>query len=150
MIEGALRSMPEGTSHASSPELVEACLLRPWPGNVRELLAEVKAAALTASAAGRSTIAATDLDPRAGCALTAPAQAEAAPIEEGAEAPQPAAPRANVPSPPREVIAAALAEAGGNVLQTATRLGLSRARLRRLLERHAIDPRAVRDRKHGA
>jgi len=72
LIEHALVAAKEGTGGApftASPELVEAFMQRPWPGNVRELLAEVRMATLSARAANRTSIAATDLDGAAGRAL---------------------------------------------------------------------------------
>jgi DNA-binding NtrC family response regulator len=74
LIEHALVAAKEATGGApftASPELVEAFMLRPWPGNVRELLAEVRMATLSARAAGRTSIAAADLDGAAGRPLDA-------------------------------------------------------------------------------
>jgi DNA-binding NtrC family response regulator len=126
--KGAAQS--DTSNLTASAEFIEACLLRPWPGNVRELLAEIKHAALAATAAGRSTLAAADLDENAGRAL---AEEELAP-----QAEQPAAP---APSP--EQIAAALRAEQGNVARAATRLGMARSRLRRFIERHGIDVKTI-------
>lgn len=97
--------------------LVEACLLRPWPGNIRQLLAEVRAAALTAAAAGRTTIEVEDLSDRAGQKLLKPAAA---------------------PPPEQQAAAAALWQENGNVKRAAERLGISRGKLRRLIEKYSI------------
>jgi len=115
---------------------VEACLLRAWPGNVRELRAEVRAAALDALAEGRE-LDANALDPEAGRDLRAPPPAE--PVGSPEEPGEP-----NVPTPPREVVWEALVHARGNVAQAAQRLGLSRARLRRLIERWSLEVEALR------
>jgi DNA-binding NtrC family response regulator len=51
---------------AAGASLVEACLLRPWPGNVRELVAEVRAASVSAVAAGAEEVSREHLAPDAG------------------------------------------------------------------------------------
>ncbi|MFO0589795.1 MAG: sigma 54-interacting transcriptional regulator [Polyangiaceae bacterium] len=108
---------------------VEACLLRSWPGNVRELLAEVRAAAITAAADGRAVLDASDLDETAGLALHVEPEDEASPKAAAIEATD---------------VDAALRAERGNVVRAASRLGISRARMRRLIERHGIDADAMR------
>jgi DNA-binding NtrC family response regulator len=109
----------------ASVELVEACLLRSWPGNVRELFAEVRAATLAAG--DRASILDTDLAEKAGLDL-APAF-RAGPTQALAE-----------PDP----IEVALAAEGGNVSRAADRLGLSRAKVRRFIEKAELDLGALR------
>jgi transcriptional regulator with GAF, ATPase, and Fis domain len=106
----------------ASAELVEACLLRPWPGNVRELQTSVRIAVLNAVERSDHTVEPDDLDDHAGRPLVA----------------QPGAARL---SPEVED---ALRVENGNVNRAATRLGMSRARLRRLIERNGIDVAALR------
>jgi DNA-binding NtrC family response regulator len=122
-----------GTEVALHASLVEACLLRPWPGNVRELLAEINTALIAALGSSGGSVSAEHLRPAAGMAL-APAQEDAAMPPSA----QPAEP------PDRARIIAALVEASGNVTAAARALGLHRTQLRRLLDRHAIDPSRVR------
>jgi DNA-binding NtrC family response regulator len=122
-----------------SATFVEACLLRPWPGNVRELGMEVHAAALEAKAA-REDLDASSLDPNAGRALGPLGLATSnddARVSDDASA-------QGVATPPQEVVWEALVRTRGNVAQTAQALGLSRARLRRLIERWSLDVGALR------
>lgn len=93
-------------------------MLRPWPGNVRELLAEVRGAAQLAlrSPTRDRWIRARHLADEAGMPL------------------EPRAPSTTA-WPDDERIAAALAEAGGNVSQAARSLGLHRTQLRRWMAR---------------
>jgi len=99
---------------AASAELVEACLLRAWPGNVRELLAELRAATLLAGE--RRTVLVTDLSERAGLELSASGRAAA-------------------PELAQDPIAVALAAEDGNASRAAARLGISRGKVRRFIER---------------
>jgi DNA-binding NtrC family response regulator len=123
-----------GAPHAASVELVEACLLRPWPGNVRELLTEVRTAALVAG--NREAVRDTDLAEQAGLDLGL-----APPTSDPASA-RVAAPASTEPDP----IEAALAAEGGNVSRAAIRLGISRAKVRRFIEKTGLDPVAFRKR----
>ena len=125
-----------------SAGFVEACLLRAWPGNVRELCMEVRAAALEAIAR-HGDLEAHALDPDAGRAWRASsleAEGAAAPTEEADAA------ETETPTPARELVWDALVQKRGNVAQTAQALGLSRARLRRLIERWSLDLDAARGR----
>jgi DNA-binding NtrC family response regulator len=132
LIERAITpSQGDAAKVTASAELVEAAMLRPWPGNVRELLAEAKIAALSATASGRASVLATDLDEEAGRALE--------PDEEADEGTRPKA-----PAPEPEAIEAALRAEQGNVARAAARLGITRARVRRFVERQGIDVRALR------
>lgn len=97
--------------------LIEACLLRPWPGNVRQILAEIRAAALTAAAAGHATIELDHLSARAGQKLVKSAA---------------------VPPPEQQAAESALWHENGNVKRAAERLGISRGKLRRLIEKYSI------------
>src|SRR5262249_21688692 len=104
--------------------LVEACLQRPWPGNVRELLAEVRAAALLAASRRSAVVEAEHLSPRAGLSLGPP-------------------PVALSPSPPplsdgARQAGEALRSEGGNGKRPAERLGISRGKLRRLIEKYRL------------
>ncbi len=114
---------------------VEACLLRPWPGNVRELAMEVRAAALEAMAK-RQELEASALDPSAGQALSASAE----PVDETDSDDE----SVSAPAPARDAVWEALVQTRGNVAQAAHALGLSRARLRRLIERWALDVGSLR------
>src|SRR6185437_4744532 len=145
LIERALSALPGDVRHdggsapkppapAASAELIEACLLRPWPGNVRELLAEVTSAAVAAATAGRDVMAAADLPERAGVALGGPGPGEDPPDQDDGRSPL-----------PKAAIEEALRAERGNVVRAAARLGMSRARLRRLIERARIDVEALRD-----
>jgi DNA-binding NtrC family response regulator len=104
-----------------SESFVEACCSRPWHGNVRELRAEVRRAAATALARGAKSLTADDLQVTAG-----------SPIEASVK------PSVRVEIPEDEC-AAALAAEGGNVARAAKRLGVTRSKVRRWLERHSID-----------
>lgn len=118
LCQRARESLPErAAAPALSLALVEACLLRPWPGNVRQLLAEVRAAALTAAAAARPAIEIEHLSPRAGLQIGKPVP---------------------VPTPQQQAAEAALWEENGNVKRAAERLGISRGKLRRLIEKYGI------------
>jgi len=113
----------------ASAAFIEACALRPWPGNIRELRAEVRRSAALAAEAGRITITAEDLDPRAGMAF---------------ERDDATSERAGAPDDDDEVAQALRAEAG-NVTRAARRLGVHRNKIRRWLERRGIDPKTYRD-----
>jgi DNA-binding NtrC family response regulator len=115
-----------GRLHASAP-FIEACALRPWTGNVRELRAEIRRAAASSLASGVAELGAQDLSPLAGQPLGR---------ERAASPPAPAL--------PADEFAAALSAEKGNVLGAARRLGVDRNRVRRWLERHAMDPRAFK------
>ncbi len=97
-------------------EFVEACLLRSWPGNVRELLGSVRGAAI--AALGEKFIMARHLTETAGSALT----------ETNADSVDMDHPITN-----------ALRESGGNVLKASTILGMTRAKVRRFIEKNALD-----------
>jgi transcriptional regulator with GAF, ATPase, and Fis domain len=120
-----------------SAGFVEACLLRPWPGNVRELRAEVRSAARRAVQEGAALIAPQHLGEQAGRAMPQPV------------APQPAANlAAPVPSTPlpneAERCEAVLRSANGNINRAAQELGVTRSKMRRLIERHQIDIERMR------
>ncbi|MCA9692725.1 MAG: sigma 54-interacting transcriptional regulator, partial [Myxococcales bacterium] len=119
------RALAEVSAAKAEVELVEACLLRPWPGNIRELLAELRSAAIAAGDA--PTVRLAHLPARAGLDLR--------------DAPRAAA---TVDPPPAHPIEAALREAGGNVSQAATALGLSRGKVRRYVEKAGLDLDALR------
>ncbi len=101
---------------------------------MRELLAEVTSAAVAAVTAQHDVVTAADLPERAGGALGDDGPGDAAPAHtaEGTF-PKPAA------------IEEALTAERGNITRTAARLGLSRSRLRRFIERAGIDVEALRD-----
>lgn len=110
-------------------EFVEACLLRSWPGNVRELLAEVRGAAI--AALGEKFVLARHLPATAGTTM-----------------------RSSVPVTTRDAdvdtveddhpIANALRETGGNVLQASSLLGMTRAKVRRFIEKTGLDVTTLR------
>jgi len=107
---------------------VEACALRGWPGNVRELRAEVRRAAAVAIARRSSVLSLDDLSATAG-----------EPIGR-------AEPAANPASFPTDEVATALTAASGNVTRAARELGIHRGKVRRWLERHAVDASAFKPR----
>jgi DNA-binding NtrC family response regulator len=117
LVDKAIRSVAaEDGPREASAELIEACLLRPWPGNVRELLAEIRAAALAASEL--RAILDTDLAENAGLDL-----APAAPARASGE-----------PDP----IEVALEAESGNVSRAAARLGISRGKVRRFVDKYGL------------
>jgi DNA-binding NtrC family response regulator len=133
LIERALAaSTSAGGPITAGAGFVEACLLREWPGNVRELLAEVKTAAVTAVAAHRKSLAATDLDEEAGRAHE--------PVVEAREVEA----VADEPALEAGAVEAALRAEQGNIARAAVRLGVSRSRMRRLIERQGLDVTALR------
>jgi transcriptional regulator with GAF, ATPase, and Fis domain len=107
-------------------------MLRPWPGNVRELIAEIKAAARTATSDGRALLSVSDLEEGAGSPFDRPVPSVAPP----SRAPTKALDHAEVLQ--------ALREERGNVARAAARLGIARIRLRRLIERYGIDVKSLR------
>jgi MoxR-like ATPase len=113
---------------SASAAFVEACSLRNWPGNVRELRAEVRRAAAAALAQGSDSLTVDDLSATAG----EPIMRE--------EAPPSAA------HFPDDEVAAALTAESGNVVGAARRLGIHRNKVRRWLERHALDADAFKGR----
>ena len=113
------------TPHAASAELVEACLLRPWPGNVRELLVEIRAATLAAG--DRASILAADLAEKGDIDLE--------------QARRTLPPQGSVEPDPIEV---ALAAEGGSATRAAARLGISRGKVRRFIEKQGLDVGASR------
>lgn len=134
LIARALAAAPTATAgarHHASAEFVEACLLRSWPNNVRELLTETGLSVLTATAAGRSTLWASDLDAEAGRALDEDGQETTPPVDE---------PIATTPS--ADDMETALRGEQGNIARAAARLGMSRGRLRRFIDRRGIDVNA--------
>jgi DNA-binding NtrC family response regulator len=141
LLARALSALPTATqAHtlAFSVEFVEACMVRAWPGNVRELLAEATTAAITATTASREVVLATDLDECAGQAFQAD--------EEGVATTEAASDdTAEAPTLDRAAIEAALRAERGNLVRTAARLGITRSRLRRFIEREQIDVDALRD-----
>jgi transcriptional regulator with PAS, ATPase and Fis domain len=105
---------------SATAAFIDACAQRDWPGNVRELRAEIRRASAVTFAHGSDALSADDLSPTAGVRITR------------AEAPGGAA-------FPQDAFAAALTAEGGNVVGAARRLGIHRNRVRRWLERHAVD-----------
>lgn len=105
------------TNAVPDVEFVETCLLRAWPGNVRELLGSVRGAAI--AALGEKNILPRHLTATAGTTL----QESAAPESEDDDHP----------------IANALRESGGNVLKASSLLGMSRAKVRRFIEKAGVD-----------
>lgn len=111
---------------SATSAFVEACALRDWPGNVRELRAEVRRAAAAAAGQGSSVLAAEDLNPDAGAPMQRAGASSAAPRF------------------PSDEVAAALTAASGNVLGAARLLGVNRNKVRRWLERYALDASAFK------
>jgi transcriptional regulator with GAF, ATPase, and Fis domain len=115
-------------------------MLRPWPGNVRELLAETRTAAMVAAARKRSVIAANDLDDRAGIPLDPSASRD---VSDADDQDVTSAGEDNVALDGAALEAALRAEQG-NVVRAAARLGVSRGKVRRAIERLQIDLKAIR------
>jgi transcriptional regulator with PAS, ATPase and Fis domain len=134
----ATRQPPPAAGLSASAGFVEACLLRPWPGNVRELRTEVRTAALRAVMEKSATVRAEHLGERAGRPPPCAAPPAAAPPRED--------------GPTDEALAAreaqrcidVLRSAQGNVNRAAQQLGISRSKLRRLIDRHGIDIATLR------
>lgn len=105
------------TNAVPDVEFVETCLLRAWPGNVRELLGSVRGAAI--AALGEKNILPRHLTATAGTTL----QESATPEARDEDHP----------------IANALRESGGNVLKASSILGMSRAKVRRFIEKAGVD-----------
>jgi transcriptional regulator with GAF, ATPase, and Fis domain len=126
LIQRALQTVhPQLEAH---PLLVEACLLRAWPGNVRELIAEVRTAGQAALAEEVLSVEAHHLLDDAGRRFTP-------------EITTTGSNRKSREQPSREEIEAVLKAQAGNVSSSARALGLHRTQLRRLLNRHDIDPK---------
>ncbi len=157
LVSGAVKaSAPQSRVHAL---FVEACLLRAWPGNVRELLAEMQTAVVQSLASGALVVSASHLRPGAGAATTGAslpetpiARASQPPVEAAGDAGETGAGagaatgQAQGSEPPltRTRLLVVLAEANGNITAAARELKLHRTQLRRLLERHGIDPNRLR------
>jgi transcriptional regulator with GAF, ATPase, and Fis domain len=136
LIEAALKRTTIALAvHVS---LVEVCVLRPWPGNIRELLVEIRSAAQTAASQTSSRIDARHLAPGAGTVLRAPSE-NAQPDFYTDATPSPM-PTKRLDPAEHTRLEAALRCHHGNVSGAARALGLHRTQLRRLLERHGIDP----------
>jgi DNA-binding NtrC family response regulator len=140
LVERAVRKAhPSATPHVT---LVEQCLLRQWPGNVRELFAEIHGAVQEAQSEERSVVEGRHLPASAGRAFAEGAAQERDVAVEAARPAGPARRAKALAAPPDEAaIIAALQSEAGNISRAARALGLHRTQLRRLFERHAIDPR---------
>ncbi len=103
------------------PELVDECLRRPWPGNVRELIVEARCAAQLALVSGHRVVRSSTLAVTAGRALVA--SGERSDAEQA------------LPALEDSVVDAALDVSAGNVSEAARRLGIHRAKLRRVLQK---------------
>jgi DNA-binding NtrC family response regulator len=111
---------------ALNVEAAEALCTHTWEGNVRELEHTIHRAAVSVRARAGSVLTRADLPQ----VLQPPLIPELRPSLPAAIS--------------REQLCAAMQESGGNALQTAKRLGISRATLYLWFKRHAIDPRALR------
>lgn len=133
LIDAAVkRTTMAAAIHAS---LVELCLLRPWPGNIRELLVEVRSAVQNAAIKSSSRVEGKHLPDGAGTVLRSIGGVPDFVPEEYT-------PPVGRSVDPAEFarIDQALRSHQGNVAGTARALGLHRTQLRRLIERHGIDP----------
>lgn len=117
------------------PSLIETCLLRPWPGNIRELIVEVRSAVQNAAIQTCPRIESRHLPEGAGTILRALGQPQEGMLDDYT----PPSIRATDPAECAR-IEQALRMQQGNVAATARALGLHRTQLRRLIERHGIDP----------
>lgn len=150
--------------------LVEAALLRVWPGNIRELTAEIRSAALTASASGSDRVTAAHLRPNAGTIIRGAAPPPASPkLPAAVPAGNPAARSAAAPPvapeqvdaaevsaplpgkqalparrPSKEQLLAALLEVECNIAAASRALELHPTQLRRFLAHYNIDLRTLR------
>jgi transcriptional regulator with AAA-type ATPase domain len=109
---------------------IDECLLREWPGNVREFLAEMREAAISAKADGRTLLYPVDLTTIDGPRADANARAS--------DSPRP-------PTHSTEEIIDALRQEVGNVSKAARKLGMHRNQLRRWLTAHGFDVAALRN-----
>jgi transcriptional regulator of acetoin/glycerol metabolism len=124
LVQRALDEAGQARELLAHIELVEQCLLRPWPGNVRELLTELRCAAALAV---DGVVGLEQLSPGAGLSLRAPASE---PLDAASSV--------------RDPIVDALRAADGNVSVAAKRLGISRSKVRRFVEKAGIDLTALR------
>ncbi len=114
LVERVLADSKAG--RAATAAMVESALVQGWPGNVRQLIGAVRSLAVTDD---------DQLDgilPRK--AAPSPSRDDLAPV--------------SVPSLSRAHVEAELGLTGGNISQIVDRLGVSRAKLRRFLERESI------------
>lgn len=133
LVEAAVkRTTSSALVHAS---LIELCMLRPWPGNIRELLVEVRSAVQNAAIKLSGRIESRHLPDGAGSVLRSlSAVPEFLPEDT-------TPPSGRVVDPQEGVrIEQALRANQGNVARTARVLGMHRTQLRRLIERHHLDP----------
>lgn len=129
LIESAIKPVTDLPPHVS---FVEACLLRPWPGNVRELLLETRIAAQTALTRGCPRIELSHLSSSAGMVF-AETRATAVPPPLALQPSQEALDE-------RLRLHEALRQHRGNISAAARALGIHRNQMRRLLDRHQLDP----------
>ncbi len=122
---------------APHTSLIETCLLRPWPGNVRELLVEIRSAAQSAACQNSARVEARHLPEGAGTALRVVPEPVLAEISESISGPNPVK---SVDPVERARLEAALRLNHGNVSGAARTLGLHRTQMRRLMDRHGLDP----------
>ena len=128
LVELFLRRLRERESlnvFEASRDVLEGFAARRWEGNVRELQAATETAAYSAHFAGRTTIEARDIDGAPGSTgqVWSECSAQAPTLHEQVELFK------------DEIIARALAQAGGNQVQAARVLGVDRGMLRRTLAR---------------
>ncbi len=128
LIAALVAAASPGTPLRAEVGLVEQVACRPWPGNVRELSAALHRAALAALAANRATVRLADLPPQAGLPFP----------DAAAAAPPPRPSLSDLPS--EDPFAQALQAEQGNVSKAASRLGVSRSKLRRWMEKHGLMP----------
>jgi transcriptional regulator with PAS, ATPase and Fis domain len=135
LIEAAIKRV--STTATPYTSLIETCLLRPWPGNVRELLVEIRSAAQSAACQNSPRVESRHLPEGAGTAMRS--TPEPVSIEISEPTPSPTSPKSVDPAE-RSRLEAALRLHHGNVSGAARALGLHRTQVRRLLERHGLDP----------
>jgi DNA-binding NtrC family response regulator len=123
------RCSAAGVRLGVSADLIEACLQRRWPGNVRELHATLDEAAMRALGEEAGLIGALHLG--VGDEPPVPLMTPASP-----PGPPLASASTSAPMPTRAEIEDAMRRERGRVAAAARRLGLSRIRLRRWLERN--------------
>ena len=127
-----------------SPDAIASLMAAPWPGNIRQLQNEVKRAAICAA---ENAISAADLSERIrGPGAAGPPSASESPGASGDEAACTSdSPLDNaMDAYEKRLLFDALRQHGGNQVQTAKSLGLSRQGLIKKMKRHGISSSDVR------
>ena len=137
-----LREMTSGRAPAVEGEIVERLCIHDWPFNVRELVQLVRQ--LLVLHPGESLLHASYLPPRIGSRVT-----DSTPGRAGGKTTVRV--EANLGGDAIELPAllVALRASGGNVARASAMLGITRQRAYRLMEGHAVDLDAIREKESG-